>query len=140
MGVVRCAYCVGRIAIANRRATSATRRLWWVMIRISDKFPFRFSDFEIQIGSVNSGLPIIELIVTREEFDRGYLTWGGAYCDCSSYKLIRELPDGRLLVLGRVSQDPTCQIEEWIAASARESSRKYGGKPDGKDRKRGRRK
>lgn len=82
------------------------------------------------------GSPIIELIVTREEFDRGYLTWGGACCDCSSYKLIRELPDGRLLVLGRVSQEPTCQIEEWIAASAREAWRMYGGKPVGKDRRR----
>jgi len=68
---------------------------------------------------VNSGLPHIELIVTREQFDLGYLTWGGECCDCSSYKLIRDLPDGRLIVLGRVSQDPTCQIEEWFAASAR---------------------
>lgn len=52
--------------------------------------------------------PIIELIVTRDEFDRGYLIWGGACCTCHGYKLIRELPDGRLLVKGCVSQEPTC--------------------------------
>ena len=43
-------------------------------------------------------LTIREMIVAREEFDRGYLTWGGACCSCQSYRLIRELDDGRLLV------------------------------------------
>ena len=66
-----------------------------------------------------NGLPVTELILTREEFDRGYLTWGGACCDCSSYKLIRELPDGRLLALGRVSDEPTCEIKQGNGVGAR---------------------
>ena len=90
---------------------------------------------------MQAGPPIVELVLTREEFDRGYLTWGGACCSCHSYRLIRELDDGRLLVEGVPSQESICQIEEWIAASAREAWRKYGGKPVGKDRpRRGRRK
>ena len=52
-----------------------------------------------------------ELTVTRAEFEAGYLTWYGAVCEHRAYKLIRELPDGRVVARGRPSQEPVCDIE-----------------------------
>jgi hypothetical protein len=55
-----------------------------------------------------------ELTVTRDEFARGYLTWDGATCARHQYELIRVLPDGRLLVRGRPSQEPADDTERRV--------------------------
>jgi hypothetical protein len=55
-----------------------------------------------------------ELTVTRDEFSRGYLTWDGATCTRRPYDLVRELPDGRLLVRGRPSQEPADDTERRV--------------------------
>jgi len=55
-----------------------------------------------------------ELTVTRAEYENGYLAWQGATCTRRPYELVRELPDGGVVVRGRPSHEPADDIERRI--------------------------
>jgi hypothetical protein len=85
-----------------------------------------------------------ELTISRDQFDRGFLTWGGACCTRLPYKLIRELPDGRLLVRGRPSQEPANETErrtvemgeaDRVRAESKAADNAAAGKPVGPEGK-----
>lgn len=66
--------------------------------------------------SVNGGVGYVDQVLTREQFERGAIVWGGACCQRRPYELLKELPDGRVLARGLVNQEPTCEIERQIVA------------------------
>ena len=67
--------------------------------------------------STNNSLT--EQTITREQFADGALAWDGATVGCRPYQFIRELPDGRFIFRGPLSQEPKCELERAIVKMMR---------------------